>query len=140
MQQAEVQQRLRIFIVDLHHVVDVILHRVGAGALVKYDVDVAAAEFVVFDALQKVVLVPIVDEVQTAQVLVILAVLEVIDDEDVVPALAVQLLDDVAADESSATCDDDHEKSPLFLRLLHAAIRAMLLSAPRGSQHRCRAS
>ena len=51
MQQAEVQQRLRVFVVDLHHVVDVVLHRIGAGAFVKYGIDVTAAEFVIFDAL-----------------------------------------------------------------------------------------
>ena len=50
-QQAEVQQRLRVFVVYLHHVVDVVLHRIGAGAFVKYGIDVTAAEFVIFDAL-----------------------------------------------------------------------------------------
>ena len=113
-QQAEVQQRLRVFVVDLHHVVDIVLHRIGAGALMEDGIDVAAAEFVVLDALQKVVLMTIVDEMKTAQVLVILAVLEVVDDEDVVPALAVEFLDDIAADKSGAAGDDDHE-DPLSL-------------------------
>ena len=63
----------------------------------------------------------IVDEMKTAQVLVILAVLEVVDDEDVVPALAVEFLDDVAADESGAAGDDDH-KNPSFLTFLRAAV------------------
>ena len=56
----------------------------------------------------------VVDEVKSAQVLVVLPIFEVIDDEDVVPSLAIEFLDDIAADEPGTACDDDHE-DPLSL-------------------------
>lgn len=109
--QAEVQQGLRVLVVRTHHEVDVVLHRVGAGALVEDGVDVRAVEVVVLDALKEVVLVLVVDELQAAEVLVVLAVLEVVDDQDVRAAAAVEFFDDVAADETGTTCYDNHVDS-----------------------------
>ena len=63
----------------------------------------------------------VIDEVKSAQVLVVLPILEVIDDEDVVPALAIEFLDDIAADEPGAACDDDHE-DPLSLSLFMGGV------------------
>ena len=109
--QAEVQQGLRVLVVRAHHEVDVVLHRVGAGALVEDGVDVRAVEVVILDALKEVVLVLVVDELQAAEVLVVLAVLEVVDDQDVRAAAAVEFFDDVAADETGTTCYDNHVDS-----------------------------
>lgn len=109
--QAEVQQGLRVLVVRAHHEVDVVLHRVGAGALVEDCVDVRAVEVVVLDALKEVVLVLVVNELQAAEVLVVLAVLEVVDDQDVRAAAAVEFFDDVAADETGTTCYDNHVDS-----------------------------
>lgn len=112
--QAEVQQGLGVLVVRAHHEVDVVLHRVGAGALVEDGVDVRAVEVVILDALKEVVLVLVVDELQAAEVLVVLAVLEVVDDQDVRAAATVEFFDDIAADETGTTCYDNHVEFLLY--------------------------
>ena len=112
--QAEVQQGLGVLVVRAHHEVDVVLHRVGAGALVEDGVDVRAVEVVILDALKEVVLVLVVDELQAAEVLVVLAILEVVDDQDVRATAAVEFFDDIAADETGTTCYDNHVEFLLY--------------------------
>ncbi len=64
----------------------------------------------------------VVDELESAEVLVVrdvrgvsLAVAaEVVNDENVGAAAAVEFFDDVAADEAGSACDDDHEKGSSF--------------------------
>ena len=121
--QAEMQQRLRIFVVRAHHEVDIVLHRVGAGTFMEDGVDVRAIEVIVLDGLKEIILVLVVDELQAAQVLVVRAVLEVIDNEDIRAATAVKFLDDVAADKTGTTRYDNHEKFlPVYVRVFELAL------------------
>ena len=79
--------------------------------------DVRAVEVVILDALKEVVLVLVVDELQAAEVLVVLTILEVVDDQDVRAAAAVEFFDDVAADETGTTCYDNHVDSSCIISL-----------------------
>ena len=56
---------LGILVIDAHHIVDVIFHRIGAGAFMKNSVHVSAVKVVFLDAFQKIVLVPIIKEFQS---------------------------------------------------------------------------
>lgn len=106
--QAEVQKRLRIFVVRAHHVVHVVDHGVGAGAFMENNVDVSAVEAVALDGFQKIVLVLVVEEFESTKVFVVEAVFQIVDDQDVAASLTVQCFDNVAADKSGATCDNNH--------------------------------
>lgn len=108
--QAKMKQRLRILVVRAHHEIDIVLHRVGAGAFMENGVDVRAVEVIVLNSLKEIILVLVVNELQAAQVLVVRTVLEVVNNEDVCAAAAVEFFDDVAADKAGTTCYDNHEK------------------------------
>lgn len=106
--QAEVQKSLGIFVVRAHHVVHVVDHGVGAGAFMENNVDVSAVEAVALDGFEKIVLVLVVEEFEPAKVFVVEAVFQVVNDQDVAASLTVQCFDNVAADESGTTCDNNH--------------------------------
>lgn len=106
--QAEVQKRLGIFVVRAHHVVHVVDHGVGAGAFMENNFDVSAAEVVVLDGFEKIVLVLVVEEFESTKVFVVEAVFQIVDNQDVAASLTVQCFDNVAADKSGATCDNNH--------------------------------
>ena len=106
--QAEVQKRLGIFVVRAHHVVHVVDHGVGAGAFMENNVDVSAVEAVALDGIEKIVLVLVVEEFESTKVFVVEAVFQIVDDQDVAASLTVQCFDNVAADESGTTCDNNH--------------------------------
>ena len=75
-------------------------------------VDIRAVEIPLFDEMEEVVLLLVVNEMQAAQVLVVLAVLQIVNDQDVpVPAL-VKCMDEVAADKAGAAGDDDNTAAP----------------------------
>ena len=71
-------------------------------------IDIGAVEIVIFDGLEKIILVLVVDELQATQVLVIIAVLQVIYNQDVGTAPAVQFLHDIAADKAGTAGYDNH--------------------------------
>lgn len=106
--QAEVQKRLGIFVVRAHHVVHVVDHGVGAGAFMENNVDVSAVEAVALDGFKEVILVLVVEKFEAAKVFVVEAVFQIVDDQDVAASLTVQCFDNVAADESGTTCDNNH--------------------------------
>lgn len=108
MLQAEVQQGFGVLVVHAHHEVDVVFHGIGAGAFMEDRVDIRAVEVVILDGLKEVILVLVVNELQAAQVLVVLSILEVVDDQDVRTATTVEFLDDVAADETGTTRYNNH--------------------------------
>lgn len=110
--QAEVQKRLGVFVVRAHHVVHVVDHGVGAGALMENNVDVSAVEAVALNGFEKIVLVLVVEEFESTKVFVVEAVFQVVDDQDVAASLTVQCFDNVAADESGTTCDNNHMRVP----------------------------
>lgn len=112
--QAEVQKRLRIFVVRAHHVVHVVDHGVGAGAFMENNVDVSAVEAVALDGFEKIVLVLVVEEFESTKVFVVEAVFQIVDDQDVAASLTVQCFDNVAADESGTTCDNNHMCVPPY--------------------------
>ena len=64
----------------------------------KNSVHVGAVKVVFLDAFQKIVLVPIIKELQSAEIFVILPIFEVVDNQYIVPPPSIQLLDDIAAD------------------------------------------
>jgi hypothetical protein len=53
----------------------------------------------------------VVDKLQTTQVLIVAAVLQVVHNQDVSTAPAVQLFDDIAADKTGTTSYDNHENT-----------------------------
>ena len=108
MAHAEVQERFGVFIVRAHHEVHVVFHGVGACPFVEDYIDIGAVEVVVFDGFEEIIFVLIVQELESSKVFVILAVFQVIYDEDVCTSLSVQCFDNVAADESGAPCYDNH--------------------------------
>ncbi len=72
-------------------------------------VDVRAVEVPLLDEVEEIVLLLVVDEMQPAQVLVVLAVRKVVDDEDVLVPARVQRVDEIAADKAGTARDDNHE-------------------------------
>ena len=108
----KVQERLGVGVVHLHHVVDIILHRIRARALVEDCVDVRAVEVALLDEVEEVVLLLVVNEMQSAQVLVVLAVCKIVDDEDVLVPALIQCMDEIAADKAGTTGNDNHEFAP----------------------------
>ena len=113
MLQAEMQQRFGILVVDAHHEVDIILHGIRAGTFMEDGIDIRAVEIIVLDGLKEVILVLVVNELQAAQILVILAILEVVDDQDIRTPAAIEFFDDIAADEAGTTRYDNHRENPL---------------------------
>ncbi len=67
-----------------------------------------AAEAAGFHARQEFVLVEIVGDLQIGEVGDLVAVGEVVDDEDVVMTFGIERGDDVGADHAGAARDDDH--------------------------------
>ena len=106
--QAEMQQGFGILIVDTHHVVYIVFHRVGAGPFMEYRINVRAVKIIVFNALQKIVLVLVVNEFQAAQVLVVLPVLQVIYHQYIRPPTAIEFLHQIAADKSGTASYNNH--------------------------------
>ncbi len=104
---AVMQDDFRIVVVRPQHVTAVPFRRHGARALVQDGPDVAE-RLAGTHAVVKVFLVQVIDEVAVGQVGGLVAVGQVVDDEDVNLARRVESSDDVAADEAGATGDDDH--------------------------------
>ena len=62
--------------------------------------------------MQKIIRLLVVDEVQSAQILVVLAVLQIVDDEDVLVSTLIERMDEIAADKAGPAGDDDHSFAP----------------------------
>ncbi len=113
---AEMEQFFAVGVVGVHHVFAVVLHGVGAGAVVEDGLDGRAVEFPGNKRRHKVVFVEIVLDVERQQVFEFVALAEVVDNEDVAPASLVEAFDEVAADEAGAACYDDHVAAPFGYR------------------------
>ena len=75
-------------------------------------VDVRPIEVPILHEAQKVILLLIVDEVQPAQILVVLAVPEIIDNENVLVSAQIECVDEIAADKTGTTGNDNHPFAP----------------------------
>ena len=76
----------------------------------EYSIDVRAVEVIVLNTLQEVILMLVVDELKTTQVLVILPVLQIIHDQDVCTTTAIKFFDDITADKTGTACYDNDDK------------------------------
>lgn len=112
---AEVEQFFAVGVVGVQHVFAVVLHGVGAGAVVEDGLDELAVVFAGDQRRHKVVLVEVVFDVERQQVFELVALAEVVDDKDVAPPPAVEASYEVAADEAGAARYDDHACCPLWL-------------------------
>ena len=112
---AVAQEILAAFIVVLHHVAAVVVHRVRAGPFMEDDVDVAAVEGVVGHLFVEVGIVHIIKEIKALEVAAFAAVRQVVDDEDVVDVPVVQLFYDIAADKTGTACYNFHS-FPFFTK------------------------
>ena len=104
----KVQKGLGIFVIHLHHVVDIVLHGVGASPLMEHGIYVGAVEIVVLYALEEIVLMLIVNELQPPEILIVLSVLQVIHYQYIRPLSEVQFPNYITADEPGASRYDYH--------------------------------
>jgi hypothetical protein len=102
---AGVEQGLRGAVVEVEHQPAVVLHRVGAGALVEDDVD--AAQLAALEAAVEIAPVEVVADRRAGEVGVFRAVAEIVDGDDVVDADRVQAAQQVGADHARRSGDDD---------------------------------
>ena len=112
---AVTQEILAAFVVVLHHIASVVVHRIRAGPFMEDDVDVAAVEGIVGHLFIEVGIVHIIKEIEALEVAAFAAVRQVVDDEDVVDAPVVQLFYDIAADKTGTTCYNFHS-FPFFTK------------------------
>ena len=77
---AKIKKRLGIFIIGLNHVINVIVHRVGAGALVENNVNVRRVENPAEQRPYEVVAVHVVEKFQADEIFVLIALAEIVDD------------------------------------------------------------
>ena len=108
--------------VVVHHVAAVVFEGVGAGSLVEDGGDLGVVEVAFEDGFDEVELVHVVGVVGALEVEELGAGEvggrgEVVDDEDVLFADGVELVDEVGADEACSSGDDDHDEFPLLLSL-----------------------
>ena len=104
-QLAGVEQVLRAPVIGVEHEAAVVLHRVGAGALVQHRLD--AAELAFREARVELGAVEVVAQPGAQQVAVLRAVGQVIDANHVVDADRIQPVHEVAADHAGRAGDDD---------------------------------
>ena len=77
-------------------------------------IDVRTIKGIILYALQKIILVLIVDELQAPQIFVVLPILEIINNQDVTASLTIEFLYNVAADEAGTACYYNHTSNPFF--------------------------
>ena len=104
----EVEKHFAVFVIGLHHVVYIIFHGIGAGTFVEDGINFSAGIYISLYVGSEAVFVMVVEEFQTAQVFIVLSVLQVIDDEDVGATLTIEFLYNVAADEAGTAGNDNH--------------------------------
>ena len=110
---APVEQVECVLVVVVHHVHAVVVHGVGAGALVEDGFDVAAVDLVGAHLADEFVFVQIVRNIGLHQIAEFVGTAEVVHRDDVGDAAPVERVHDVAADKAGGTGNDDgHE---LFL-------------------------
>ena len=62
--------------------------------------------------MEEVILLLVVDEVQPAQVLVVLTVLQIVDNENVLMPTLIECMDEIAANKSGTSGNDNHPFAP----------------------------
>ena len=112
---AVAQQVLAAFVIVLHHVAAVVIHRIGAGSFMEYDVDIAAVKGIVGHLHVEIFIVHVIVERKALQIAAFASVRQVVDDEDIVDSPVIQLFYYIAADKSGAACYDFHSL-PSFAR------------------------
>ena len=110
---APIEQIERVLVVVVHHVHAVVVHGVGASALVEDSFDVAAVDLVGAHLADEFVFVQIVRNIGLHQIAEFVGTAEVVHRDDVGDAAPVERVHDVAADKAGGAGNDDgHE---LFL-------------------------
>ena len=114
--ESEVQQLFGVGKVVVHHVAPIIFEGVGTGALVEDGANLEVVEVTCFEGGTELALVHVIGKLGTGKVKEfgsgqIGSWGEVVDEQDVVDARVVELLNKVAADETCAASDDNHLKS-----------------------------
>ena len=109
----EVQQFLRVGEVVVHHVAAIVFERVRAGALMQDGADLCVLEVAGFEGGAELALVHVVGVLGAGEVQELWPGKvgrggEVIDQQNVALAGAVELVDEIAADEACAAGNDDH--------------------------------
>ena len=104
---AKAAQRLAVTIVVLHQVRGVALGGRGTGAQMDERLG-RERVFAGLDEFEETHAVEIIGKAQAAQILPLLAGIQMVDDQDVVHAQAVELKDHAAADEPGPAGDDVH--------------------------------
>ena len=112
---AVAQQVLAAFVIVLHHVAAVVIHRIGAGSFMEYDVNIAAVKGIVGHLHVEIFIVHVIVERKALQIAAFASVRQVVDDEDIVDSPVIQLFYYIAADKSGAACYDFHSL-PSFAR------------------------
>lgn len=82
------------------------------------------------DEREKIVLVVIIHDRQADEVPELAPVLEVVHHHDVAMAIGIQTCDEVAADESRAAGDDDHDRDPPPAANPRSAVITLVLEQP----------
>ena len=72
------------------------------------------AERVILQLFEEIVFVPVILKLQPAQIFIIRAVFEIIDNQNIRAPAAIEFFHDVAADETGPTRYDKHKNSSSF--------------------------
>src|SRR5690606_28168546 len=107
---AQLEELERDPIVVVEHVVPIALGRVRTGALVQHDLHVG--NIPLSNPQSEIVLVLVVGNFAAHQVAKLVALGKVVDHQDVGITATIQATDQIAADESGAAGNHDHESSP----------------------------
>lgn len=111
---APMQQDFGVLEIVAHDKPPVPLGGGGTGPLMEYGLDVA--EFVTSkDATDEDVTFQVIPNIEISQIDHLVAIDEMIDNQNVVATPSVKTRDDIAADKSGTASDDDHGPRPVSL-------------------------
>ena len=85
----------------------------------KDGIDIRTIKSIILNALQEIILVLIIDELQPPEIFIVLSILEIVDNQDVAASLTIEFLYDIAADETGTPCNNDHDFISSSLSIIH---------------------
>src|SRR3990170_6886980 len=138
------QQDFGIFVVVPHHINTVVLHGVGTGALMQNGLELLF-EIAVVDALEEITLVQVVRDFAIDQIPELVAVFQIVHDDNILLAALVEGLDQIGADKTRSTRDDVHHPSCvdnacMISAGLAVAAPSLPITIPAATLARCTAS
>ena len=75
-------------------------------------IDVRTVEIPLLHEMEEVILLLVVDEVQPAQVLVVLTVLQIVDNENVLMSALIERMNEITANKTGTAGNDNHPFAP----------------------------